>query len=115
MLKTVSFQTIQFGISTVFVYTELNVKTVLFLTIQFNIGTQFSSTQAIDKTLSGASAPGQSKPGSNGNKGIHCNIRSSSITWGTPTDCHTQDTHCGTHTRLQSRNRSILQPMPIEP
>ena len=35
--QTVIIQTIQFSISIVFVYTQLNVKTVLFQTIQFSI------------------------------------------------------------------------------
>ena len=46
-------------------------KTVLFQTIQFSISTQFSSIQPIDRTLSGATTtPGQSGPGSGGNKGV---------------------------------------------
>ena len=35
------FQTIQFSINTVFVYSQLNVKTVLFQTIQYSISTHF--------------------------------------------------------------------------
>ena len=35
------FQTIQFSLSIVFVYKQLNVKIVLFQTIQFSISTQF--------------------------------------------------------------------------
>ena len=38
----IKFQTIQFSISIVFVYKQLNVKTVLFQAIQFSISTQFS-------------------------------------------------------------------------
>ena len=41
--KKVLFQTIQFSISAVFVYAQLNVKTVLFQTIQFSISTVFIS------------------------------------------------------------------------
>ena len=41
----VLFQTIQFSISIVFVYTQLNVKRVLFQTIQFNIQKQFHFEQ----------------------------------------------------------------------
>ena len=64
-------KTIQFNISTqIFVYTQLNVKTVLFQTVQFSITTQFSSIWPIDRTLSGASTPGQSEPGSDGNERI---------------------------------------------
>ena len=40
----IKFQTIQFGMSIVFVYKQLKVKTVLFQIIQFSISTQFSST-----------------------------------------------------------------------
>ena len=47
-----------------FIYTQLNVETVLFQTIQLSISTQFSS----NLTLSGATTPGQSGPGSDGNK-----------------------------------------------
>ena len=42
-------------------------KTILFQTIQFSISTQFISIWPIDKALSGASTPGQSGPGSDGN------------------------------------------------
>ena len=69
-LQIVLFQTIQFSINTVFVSTQLNVKTVLFQTIQFRIRTQFSSNQPIDRTLSSATNPGQSGPGSDGNEGV---------------------------------------------
>ena len=41
--KTVLFQTIQFSICTVLVYTWLNVKTVLFQANQFSISKQFQS------------------------------------------------------------------------
>ena len=36
--------------------------------IQFSISMQFSSISPIDRTLSGASTPGQSRPGSDGNE-----------------------------------------------
>ena len=62
--QTVLIQTIQFSISIVFVHTQLNIKTVLFQTIQFSISTQFNSIWSIDRTLSGATTPGQSWPGS---------------------------------------------------
>ncbi len=38
--------------------------------IQFSIITQFSSIGPIDRTLLGATNPGQSEPGSDGNNGI---------------------------------------------
>ena len=36
----------------------------------FSISTQFSSIWPIDRTLSGATTPGQSGPGSDGNEGV---------------------------------------------
>ena len=49
-------------------------------TIQLSISRQFSSIWPIERTLSGATTPGQSGPGSNGNKGVLCIPQSSSIT-----------------------------------
>ena len=103
--QTVLIQTIQFSISMVFVYTQLNVKTVLFQTIQlsiitvsmsktvlfqtiqFSISTQFSSIWPIDRTISGATTSGQSGSGSDGNEGVLCIPQSSSITGASPSDC----------------------------
>ena len=48
----------------------LNIKTHLFQVIQFSMSTQFSSIWPIERALSGTIIPGQSEPGSNGNKGI---------------------------------------------
>ena len=45
-------------------------KTVPFQTIQFSISTQFSSIWPTDRTLSGATTPDQSEPGSDGNEGV---------------------------------------------
>ena len=84
--QTVLFQTIQFNISTVFVYTQLNVNS-WFQTIQFSVITQFSSTSFIDRTLSGAPTPGQSGPGNNENKGLLRISQRSSITRGSSSDC----------------------------
>ena len=91
------FSTIQFGISIVFVYKQLNVKTVLFQTIQFSISmlfkckyslsTQFSSIRPIDRTLSGATTLGQSGPGSDGNERVLRISQSYSITGTSPSDC----------------------------
>ena len=76
MSKTVPFQTIQFSISTQFIC-----QTVLFQVIQFIISTQFSSIWPMDRTLSRATSPGQSEPGSDSNKGVlH-------ITGTSPSDC----------------------------
>ena len=62
-VKTVIFQTIQFSVSTV-----SKSKTVLFQVIQFSISTQFISVWPIYRTLSDASTPDQSEPGSDGNE-----------------------------------------------
>ena len=64
MSKTILFQIIQFSISTQLQWQ----KTVLFQTIQFCISAQFSSIWPIDRTLSGATTPSQSGPGSDGNE-----------------------------------------------
>ena len=68
--QTVLIQTIQFSIGIVFIYTQLNDKKVLFQTIQFSINTHFSSILPTDRTLSGATTPGQSGPGCNGTEGV---------------------------------------------
>ena len=62
-------------------------KTVLFQIIQFSISTQFSSNQPKDRALSGATTPGQSRPGSDGNEGVHRIRQSPSITVTSPSDC----------------------------
>ena len=50
-----------------------DVKTVLFQTIQFSIGLQFSSICPRNRTISGATTPGQSGSGSDCNEGV-CHI-----------------------------------------
>ena len=64
-------------------------ETFLFQAIQFNQTIQFSvrSIQPIDKALSGATTPGQSGPGSNGNEGVFRIPQSPSITGTLPSDC----------------------------
>ena len=47
----------------------------------------FSSIWLIDRTLSGATTPGQSGPGSDGNEGVLHIPQSSSITEASPSDC----------------------------
>ena len=66
---------------------RLNKKTVLFQAIQFNINTQFSSIWPTDVTLSGATFPGYSWPGSDGNERVLRIPQSSSITGISPFDC----------------------------
>ena len=79
MSKTVLFQTIQFSIST-----QVNAKTVLFQVIQFSISKQLNSIWPIDRTLSSATTPSQSKPGSNGNERVLRILQGSSITGTSP-------------------------------
>ena len=46
-----------------------------------------TSIQPIDRTLSGATTPGQGGPGSDGNKGVPCILQSSSITGASASHC----------------------------
>ena len=62
-------------------------KTVPFQTIQFRVSMQFCSIWPIDWTLSGATIPGQSGTGSDGNEGVLHIPQSSSITGTSPSDC----------------------------
>ena len=55
-------------------------KAVPFQTVQFSISTPFSSIQPIDRTLSGATTPGQSGLGSDGARRVVCIPESSNIT-----------------------------------
>ena len=88
----------------------LHILTVQLKTIQFYIHTLFSSIWPIDRTLSVASTPGQSEPGSNGN-GVLCNPQSSIITGKSPLDCLVlyQDIRRESLTPLQICSRCILQ------
>ena len=61
-------------------------KTALFQTIQFSISTHFSSIWPINRALSGATTPGQSEPGSDGNEGVLCIPQISSISGTYPSD-----------------------------
>ena len=53
-----------------------------------------SFTRPIDRTLSGATTPGQSGPGSDGNEGVLCIPKSFSITGALSSGfyCHVQET-----------------------
>ena len=55
-------------------------KTVLFQSVQFSISTLLSSIWPINRTLSAVTIPGESRPGSDGNKGLLRIPPSSSIT-----------------------------------
>ena len=48
----------------------LYIQTGLFQTIQFTMSTQFSLIWPIDRTLTGATSPGQIRSGSDGRKGV---------------------------------------------
>ena len=70
-----------------FLYTQLNVKTVLFQNIQFSTSAVLMSNNSIwsiDWTLSGATTPGQSGPGSDGNEEVLRIPQSSSNTIASP-------------------------------
>ena len=76
---------------------------------------QFSSIQPIDTAQSGATIPGQSGPGSNGNEGVFCIPQSLSITGTSPSDClvsYPGHSLRGGVTSLQRCNRCILQSQP---
>ena len=62
-------------------------KKVLFQTIQFSMSTQFSSIWPLDRTISGATTPGHSGPGSDGNEGVVRILQNSGITGTSPSDC----------------------------
>ena len=62
-------------------------QTVLIQVFQLRISTLFSSIWSIDRTLSGAIAPGQSEPGSDGNEGVLYIPQSSSNTRTSQSDC----------------------------
>ena len=76
----------QFSLVWVFFCLHTNVKTASFQAIHFSINTQFSSIWFIDRTLSGATTPGQSGPGSEGNEGLLHITQKTSITGTSPSD-----------------------------
>ena len=96
------------------VSTVLISKIFLFQAIQFCISTQFSSILPIDRTLSGATTPGQSGPGSNGNAEVLRIPQSSSITGTSSSDCLLlyAEHSLGGLTPLQKCSRCILQSQP---
>ena len=79
-IEIVLFQTIQFSIS-------VNVKIILFQAIKFCISTEFSSIWPIDRILSGATTPGQSGPGSDGNELVLLILQSTSIIETSSSNC----------------------------
>ena len=92
MLYTVIVPLVWFdGISTLVGYLMSNpflyIETVLFQAIQFSVSTQFSSIWPMGRTLSGATIPDQSGPGSNDNEGVLHIPQSSSISGASPSNC----------------------------
>ena len=110
LLKQFLIQTTQLILSTFFKTSKI----VLFLIIQFCISMQLSSIWLIDRTLSGATTPGQNGPVSNSNEEVLRFVQSSSITGTSSSDFFVsyQDTRCGGITPLQRSSQCILQPQP---
>ena len=77
---------------------------------------QVSSSSPIDRALSGATTPGQSAPGSDGNEWMLHIPQSSTITGTSPSDCLVSyPGHSGGGlTPLQRCSRCILQPQPTQ-
>ena len=69
------------------VYTQLNVKSVPFQTIQFGISTQFSFICLIDRTQSSGTSLGQSEQECDGNGGVLRIPQGSRITEPSSPDC----------------------------
>ncbi len=98
MTKTFLFQTIQF------------IQTVLIQTIQFSISMQL--VLFLFRALSGATTPGQSGPGSDGNERVPCIPQISSITGTSQSDflvLYPGHSLSGV-TPLQRCSQCILQP-----
>ena len=76
---------------------------------------RFSSISPIDRTLSDATTPGQSGPGSDGNEKVLHIPQSSSITGSSPSDClvsYPEHFLGGGLIPLQRCSLCILQPQP---
>ena len=94
MAKTVQFQTIPFNVSTQLTCQNSSIQANLFsVSTQFKCkNSKFSkprlfSIRPIDRTLSGATIPGQSGHGSDGSEGVLWIPQSSSITGTSRSDC----------------------------
>ena len=93
MSKTVRFQTIRFSISTQFkckhglIVKNIFISSYSIQTNSSNSNNSVSSIQPIDRALSGATIPGQSRSGSKGNEGLLRIPQSFSITGTSPSDC----------------------------
>ena len=93
-------------------------KTVLFQAVQFSISTQFSSIWLIDRALSGATIPGQSRHGSDGNEGLLRIPQSSSITETSPSDFlvsyRTHSLEVGSYSSAEMQSVYSTAPSPTE-
>ena len=71
---------------------------------------------SIDRTLSGATTPGQSGPGSEGDEGVLSITQSSSITGASPSNglSHKQDTRKGDGSYLSAEMRSVYSTAPAD-
>ena len=78
-------------VNTFCTYTQLNDQIVLFLSIQSCINHLFALSLNVKQFYlthrSGATTPGYSEPGSNGNEGVLHSPQSTSITGASPSDC----------------------------
>ena len=90
-------------------------KTVLFQTIQFSISAHFYSIWLKDRTLSGATNPDQSGPGSDGNKGGLLIPQSSSINEASPSDCFVSyPGHLLGESYLFAEKQSVYSAAPVD-
>ena len=69
-----------------------------------------NSIWPIDRTLFGATTPGQNGPGSDGNEGILCIPQNFRITGASPSDylCQNQDTHWGGGGSYPSAEKQVV-------
>ena len=81
------FKTIQFNIGTYFSLPTVKWKNSSILTIQSSVLILFSSVWPKDRTLSSATIPAKSGPGSDGNKGVFRILESSSSTESSSSEC----------------------------
>ena len=90
-------------------------KSVLLQTILFSISTPFSSVWPIDRTLSGATTPGQSGAGNNDNNGVLCILQSSSITGTSPSNyLVSYPEHSLVESYLSADMKSVYSSAPVD-
>ena len=113
LVKRFFIQIIQLSINIVLVDTQLNIKAVLFQIILFSINAQFSSIWPIYRTLSRATTPSFSEPGSYGNKWLLRISQSTSITGTSPSDCFVSYVGDSLVVGGGPNSQWILRPQPI--